>query len=55
MKRLILSGRPAPTEPFFCSGADLPSGRVGKERNTECISDRDAESEQDSLQPHWQR
>ena len=31
-------------------GGGLPSGRAGKERNTDCIADRDAQSEQDSLQ-----
>ena len=36
-------------------GGRLPSGRAGKERNTDCIGFGPAQSEQDSLQPHWQR
>ena len=38
MKRLILSPNP------------LSVADSGKERNTDCIADRDAQSEQDSLQ-----
>ena len=48
MKRTILSGRPAPTEPFSCSG--FCGGPLGKERNTDCICDGGAQPEQDSLQ-----
>ena len=48
MKRRILSGRPAPTDPFTCS--EFCAGRAGKERNTDCVADGDAQPEQDLLQ-----
>ena len=41
-------GRPAPTNPFFCSG--FCEGAYAARRNTACIYDGDAQSEQDSLQ-----
>ena len=39
---------PAPTNPFFCSG--FCEGAYAARRNTACIYDGDAQTEQDSLQ-----